>query len=592
VRSRVLWRCMSLAGVAGLVLGGAGVAAAPPAAASVAAVVQATTGGPPARPGPVLLITGAQAEMVPGPGGRPVTELVPSSRPQPGGGLGAIMTMGPLGHTRAVPVDALPFLGRGLDPGLFGVAALAKLERGGRLPVRVSYTGRVPSLPGVTITHAAAGTAGGYLTARSAPAFGAALSRQFKTDHDRAAYGTDGMFAHGVSISLAGAAAPRPAPPRFVMHTLTIHATDMAGHPDNGDSVFLVSADNTNRVSGSGVFRNGIAKVSTPAGHYWAAGLFFGTNTAGLAFPQEFAVPASGPAPRVNIAGQAIKSPVTVSTPRPAVRDAISFTMDLRGHAGPPFILGLGILGDLAKDFNIAVAPASYSPALGSIRTFTQVQLASAAKTGVPYAYSLDFPGPLNRVPAQRFVARQASLATVHENYFQDKPSAGGWATAGGSVPEIEAGLVEFPEPLRLPGQQIQYLTGSPSVLWLSRYVEFSSTFAGGQAGALRSFRAGSQVTEDWGRYPLHPAPNVNLARLTGSIQGFQVLPSAARAGDVLALGTTAFSDSTPGHLGGGFSPDPGAKLTERYEIDQNGTRLASGDAGNGIAPVQLSPHP
>src|SRR6266700_1645499 len=49
----------------------------------------------------------------------------------------------------------------------------------GRLPVRVSYHGRVPALPGVILTHAAGGTADGYLTAASAAAFGAALQRQF-----------------------------------------------------------------------------------------------------------------------------------------------------------------------------------------------------------------------------------------------------------------------------------------------------------------------------------------------------------------------------------------------------------------------------
>ena len=44
--------------------------------------------------------------------------------------------------------------GRGLDPGLFRVSSLLRAETTARLPVTVSYRGRVPSLPGVTISRA------------------------------------------------------------------------------------------------------------------------------------------------------------------------------------------------------------------------------------------------------------------------------------------------------------------------------------------------------------------------------------------------------------------------------------------------------
>ncbi len=56
------------------------------------------------------------------------------------------MTLG--GRTYVVPADALPYLGRGLDPGLFDIASLLRDQAGGRLPVEVRYAGRVPSLPG------------------------------------------------------------------------------------------------------------------------------------------------------------------------------------------------------------------------------------------------------------------------------------------------------------------------------------------------------------------------------------------------------------------------------------------------------------
>src|SRR5690349_17301862 len=158
---------MALIAAGGLTASLTVAAAAPPAAASPAAAVTPAAGTPAAGgTRPVLLITGARLAMLPGPAGRTVPVLLP---PASGSSLasGAMMTMGQAGHTAQVPVAALPFLGHGLDPALFDVAALRRAERGGRLPVQVTYHGRVPRLPGVTITHASAGTATGFLTARS-----------------------------------------------------------------------------------------------------------------------------------------------------------------------------------------------------------------------------------------------------------------------------------------------------------------------------------------------------------------------------------------------------------------------------------------
>src|SRR6185437_15995142 len=96
------------------------------------------------------------------------------------------------GRQYAIPDVALPYLGRGLDLSLFDVAAQ---PGGATLPVRITYSGRTPRLPGVTITHAAAGTATGYLTAAGGKVFAAALTRQFAADHGTASYGSDGLFA-------------------------------------------------------------------------------------------------------------------------------------------------------------------------------------------------------------------------------------------------------------------------------------------------------------------------------------------------------------------------------------------------------------
>jgi hypothetical protein len=125
----------------------------------------------PAGSGPALfLVNGDQVISSPAPGGRTasVVRLVPKA--------GAVITPGLGRRQYDIPAYALPFLDRGLNPSLFSLAALRKAESGGRLPVRLSYAGPRPALPGITITSTGTGTAAGYLTPASARTFGAALA--------------------------------------------------------------------------------------------------------------------------------------------------------------------------------------------------------------------------------------------------------------------------------------------------------------------------------------------------------------------------------------------------------------------------------
>lgn len=124
------------------------------------------------------------------------------------GGQTQILTLN--GHAYTLPSVAMPYLGHGLDPSVFDLTALTRAETSGRLPVRVHYAGRVPELPGLTITSAAHGSATGYLTSAGAVRFGAALTHQFTADHADASYGQDGLFAHGVTLTLAGTPATSP----------------------------------------------------------------------------------------------------------------------------------------------------------------------------------------------------------------------------------------------------------------------------------------------------------------------------------------------------------------------------------------------
>lgn len=235
------------------------------AAAAMAAGVITTTAaarapsGVPAQvavaPTTITAITGAQIEVA---GSSMVV-----TRPGASHGL---LELAVGGQRYLIPAAAVPYLGRVLDISLFRLTALAAAERDGRFPLTITYSGRLPVLPGVRVTAAGAGRASGYLTAASATRFAAALAHR--------------QLAANVRVSLAGtapAAAQRPSP-QYRMHMLTVAGTSITGKPDNGDSVYVGDVSNGNALgSGPGTlsqFYKGTAKFSVPAGTYWAVGLF------------------------------------------------------------------------------------------------------------------------------------------------------------------------------------------------------------------------------------------------------------------------------------------------------------------------------
>src|SRR5579863_9750807 len=153
----------------------------------------------------VTLITGDRVFVSTGAGVR-ADGIVPAAQSGP---AAAMLSVAPGGQPQEIPADAVPYLGHGLDPGLFSMGRLVGAERGGRLPVTIGYHGRLPRLPGVTITWAGHRAAQGYLTPASARAFGAALARQYLADRGSGGFGNDGLFAGGVQIAL-----PKPPLPR------------------------------------------------------------------------------------------------------------------------------------------------------------------------------------------------------------------------------------------------------------------------------------------------------------------------------------------------------------------------------------------
>ena len=562
------------------------------------------------QPRPVTLINGDRLLAGASPGGAISHELIAGTAR----GINAqLVTMALGGTAYVVPADAVPYLGRGLSPGLFDIASLLHDQPGGRLPVEVRYAGRVPSLPGISITSAAHGTARGCLTAASARAFGAALARQFAADHARASYGQDGLFGNGVSISLPGvaarraagrpAAAQRAGERHFPMSTLTVAGTNLAGRPDTGDVVFVFNADNSSRfddpIETHNFFDHGVTKFSVPTGHYWAVGLFISSGGRGRGGGQRLVV-----LPQFTVRGnttvrmsERAASQIQIVTPQPATDNYTDVTLVRTGRSGPP--LGIGFEDPSAQP--MWLAPASRKPTVGTLQAITASQLDSPpGAPGTPYEYGLAYLDN-GTIPAQqRHVVHTATLAHVRARYYQAVPAqVQQFMTVGTKLADELTGYSGFGVIFRAPGRINEYLSPGRSTIWTDQYFQQAALFAnsGGQFGNGRTFTPGERVTENWGAFPLHVAPNVNLigARNPDPF----LLVSAARTGNKLGFYLTPFSENQPGYTGSGYLPIPHVKVSGRYEIDENGKMIASGDPahpetvnGEFSAVVTVSPQP
>jgi hypothetical protein len=583
LRGRAVRLCSLAAGAATAVA--VAVIALPAAANSAAGAAGASAGTVLQKSTAITLINGDRLAVRTSPVGGPQVAV------RKAGGTDSLLSLRLGGTTYEIPAVALPYIGRGLDPSLFSLTNLQREEKSGRLPVTVSYAAARPRLPGVTITRSGRGSASGYLTAASAKVFGAALARQFETDHARASYGQAGLFAGGVGISLAGVpATSTPVRPSYQMHTLTMAGSNLKGQPDTGGLILVINAANPEIfggfIDGVNFFYKGVAKFSVPAGTYWAIGDFISGNFKGerLTVLPQFTVKN---ATTVHVNERAASSEVTVQTPRPTVtsQDTVEFIRSgLHGSVEAVSFTDSGL--------STWVSPTTAPPTLGGLREYTSATMTAPPKTtGTPYTYNTDFQAPDGIIPQQHFVVSPADLATVQENFYQDVKSTGGWIPAGGFAKQLGAGILTEVVPFSLPGQQIQYFTAGPDVVWGAGYVASYNDFVGGQFDALRTLAAGQQLTQNWNAYPLHPQPDVQA--LTGALatQAPQY-PSAFRMGNSLSLFEAPFSDNSFGHTGGGFFGVPGSVMIDSYDVYQNGTRIAHGNPANGIPAVRVSASP
>lgn len=133
----------------------------------------------------VTLPTGERVRLSPAQGGGVTVAPLPSSR-HAGAAAGSpgFVQLGLSGGQYEIPYEAVPYLGTVLDPRLFDVTYLAEAAlaaHSSAIPLTISYTGSsAPSLPGITILHAAAGTATATVRTATAAQFGALLASRWR----------------------------------------------------------------------------------------------------------------------------------------------------------------------------------------------------------------------------------------------------------------------------------------------------------------------------------------------------------------------------------------------------------------------------
>jgi hypothetical protein len=399
-------------------------------------------------------------------------------------------------------------------------------------------------------------------------------------------------FTPGGLVRMGGTA-PATAGRAGAAYTLTVNGTNLAGRPDTGDAVVVANVDDVNVLGGfiGKTLKNGVATFTVPAGHYIVAGFFLTTSGRHITGQHIVVLPqvtVSG-GTTVSVAARSADREVRMATPRPA--SLLWQTLDIYRDTASHQLLGID--APSVGQGPIWISPVSTPVSTGTLRTVAAAGLASRPGIPAPYIYDLVFSSAGGVIPAEHWVVRPAQLATVTARYYQAVPSSG-LLYLRGLLP-FQAGIIfggEFP--LRLPSRVTEYVTGGSPIVWFDEYAQARSRWTGGQISAHRSYLAGERVTQSWGAYPLQPAPDVSVLGAADPWARFVpqgVVPSAARMGSKLLLSIDPFGDSQPGHIGGGYT-------SGRYQIDQNGTRIAGGNAVQRPGPwaflrqVKLSPDP
>lgn len=471
-------------------------------------------------------------------------------------------------HTYVVPAMAEPYLGRFLDPSLFDVTTLSTAKNT-RIPVRMSYTGKAPTVPGVHLTSAAAGTARGYLTPASSATFGHALAQQWTADRKAGWPARKSLFPGVTKLSADTTVSP-PITPAYAMLTLNVKVTGPDGKPAPYADLILSNTDDQRRYA-SYVYADaeGRAKVSVPKGNYTAISQWWTTDDDGATFT---ARSVSITDYQVSKAEQTLtadyrKATVepAVSAPVPTTLDAHAFTWGRQDAARNPSIITGYFVNSTVK---LKLSPAKPA-AVGTLTTAHEWQLTDPA-TRATY----DVATSSDRIPSTthyRFAS--SDLASVKATYYGDGTPGDAGTTRWVSYGDAESAS-RF-RPVARGTVRTEYVAATGKPTWTDSasehvYDNLDYDFVpfddhGFITGQPRTIAAGSTDKASWFRGPLVPA----VPAQTGAGDCY-----VCRSGNTISFAVAPFTDSDPTHAGD-MSPGRNGLPVARFRVYRNGKLLS-----------------
>jgi hypothetical protein len=530
---------------------------------------------PAARPSPVTAITARRASTVTLPTGDHVRLARTSSgkqsvltQPAVASGPGRVLVTQRLGtHIYVTPADAKPYLGRFLDPGLFDVTRLAAAAKpNGRLPVRISYTGSTPAVPGVTITSSGSGTASGYLTATSSAAFGRALTAIWKADA-KAGWPKRSTLFTGVRKITADVPGTVTVTPKFPMFTLIIKSTGPDGKPQPFGFVGLVNVDDGAKYLGFVEIVDGEARVSVPKGNYSAIADDFAYDEASesatirVVTVNEFTVTGSGQTLSIDLR-KATGRP-TVRVPRRAAVTDYNFEWD-RIDAAQNGAFGAGY--ELDGNSTFLVAPSGAA----KIGTINVVQSWALAGPGSNPSYAYNLATAEHVIPTRpKYTFTDHKLATITSSYYADAPDrTGGFLRFPFYSFQFIAGGAYIP--LALGTKRTEYVGATGTPTWTDAFLTNYDSFddPGFVDAPERLIPPRSSLRTAWVRGPL--GAGIPVQPGDGYCYG-------CRSGNTIDVGLAPLLDSTPDHSGEIFGAEDGLPVA-RFRFYKNGKLVSDQD--------------
>ncbi|MFI1093239.1 hypothetical protein [Streptomyces sp. NPDC020917] len=531
----------------------------------------------------VTLVTG-QKVTVTGHGSGPASYLLQPAGPGDDGVVS--WELGAGADHYVVPIDALPFLGRGLDASLFDVTALARdarsvgaaqtrtgdpaaarpdVQAGARIPVTLAFTaGTSPTAPpGVTLTSVTGSTAQGYLDPGSGASFARALRQRIGADVAAGRKpGSTPLFGGLTSLAVVGAPTAAAVTPHYPLHILQLTSTDALGAPADGDAI-VVNNDAIAREAADVPIAGGIGRVAVPAGDYTVATIFPTWDEDGhltdlrQVTQMDVTVPDTGAA-AVALDARTATASVSLHTPRPSVREVTALDLE-RVDATGQSAVGLGV--ESWSDAAFEMAPAA-APSVG--RAQFRARFDTVA-TDPADAYRYDLAFSADHIDAdQAYTADPRLLATVHHRFSADPAADPGASLLAGP---FDSGYLPGTEEvsgytfLTLPQRLTEYVQTYPGSTW-SETVSASTGMIHGEA---RAFAGGATYDVDWLHGPLAPTLGVHHT------DGYDYTCLMCTAGPVALLGYETLGDSTPDHLGFSFQPSTLTAYVDGQLVAENG---------------------